>query len=76
MESSSQSGEPFERKPFSFVYKITLVDEAHLHAGRHYFFTALNESLRTSRETNFRLIQEFDWSKNNFGEIHISQGLD
>ena len=35
--------------------------------------TGLNKSLRTSRETNFRLIQAFNWSKNNFGEIHISQ---
>ena len=58
------------------VYKITFVDETHLHPGRHYFLTALNKSLRTSRETNFRLIQEFNWSKNNFREIHISQGLD
>ena len=53
-----------------------MVDEAHLHAGRHYFSTALNKSLRTSRETNFRLIQAFNGSKNNFGEILISQGLD
>ena len=50
--------------------------ETHLHAGRHQFLTALNKSLRTSRETNFRLIQAFNWSKSNFGEIHISQGLD
>ena len=60
----------------SFVYKITFVDETHLHPGRHYFLTALNKSLRTSRETNFRLIQTFNWSKNNFAEIHMSQGLD
>ena len=64
-------------KNISFVYKITLVDETHLNAGRHYFMTALNKSLRTSREANnFRLIQAFNWSKNNFSEIHISQGLD
>ena len=38
--------------------------------------TTLNKSLRTSLETNFRLIEAFNWSKNNFGEIvHISQGL-
>ena len=36
----------------------------------------LNNCLRTSPETNFRLISKFNWSKNNFGEIHISQGLD
>ena len=53
-----------------------LVDETRLLAGRHYFLTALTKSLRTSREANFRLIQAFNWSKNNFGEIHISQGLD
>ena len=35
--------------------------------------TGLNKSLRTSRETNFRLIQAFNWSENNFGEIHTSQ---
>ena len=33
-------------------------------------------SLQTSREANFRLIQAFNWSINNFDEIHISQGLD
>ena len=33
--------------------------------------TTLNKSLRTSPETNFRLILAFTWSKNNFGEIHI-----
>ena len=44
--------------------------------GCHYVLTVLNKSLPTSRETNFRLIQAFNWSKNNFGEIHISQGLD
>ena len=36
----------------------------------HYFLTALNKSLRTSRQTNFRLIQALNWSKINFGEIH------
>ena len=30
----------------------------------------------TSLETNLWLIQAFNWSKNNFGEIHMSQGLD
>ena len=64
------------RENHFLFYKITLVDETHLHAGRHYYLTALNKSLRTSRETNFRLIQAFNWSKSNFGEIHISQGLD
>ena len=44
------------RENHFLFYKITLVDETHLHAGRHYFLTALNKSLRTSRETNFRLI--------------------
>ena len=63
-------------KTNSFVYKIAFVDEKHLHAGRHYYLTALNESLRISRETIFRLIQAFNWFKNNFGEIHISQELD
>ena len=63
------------RENHFLFYKIALVDETHLHAGRHYFLTALNKSLRTSRETNFRLIQAIYWSKNNFGEIHISQGL-
>ena len=72
----SHNGTNFQEKTISFVYKITLVDETHLHAGRHYFLTALNKSLRTSREANFRLIQAFNWSKDNFGEIHISQGLD
>ena len=49
----------------------------HLNAGRHYFMTVLNKSLRTSLEANnFWLIQAFNWSKNNFSEIHISQGLD
>ena len=38
--------------------------------------TTLNKSLRTSPETNFRLIQLFDRSKNNFGDIHMSPGLD
>ena len=32
--------------------------------------------LETSPETVFRLIQAFNWSKNNFGEINIPQGLD
>ena len=32
--------------------------------------------LETSPETIFRLIQAFNWSKNNFGEINIPQGLD
>ena len=27
-------------------------------------------------ETKFPFIQVFNWSKNNFGEIHISRGLD
>ena len=35
----------------------------------------LNSSLQTSPEPYFRLIQAFNWSKNNFGESHISQGL-
>ena len=56
----------------TIVYKITWVDETHLHAG----LTTLNKSLQTSRETNLRLIQAINWSKNNFGEIHICQGLD
>ena len=30
----------------------------------------------TSPETNLWLIQAFNWSKNNFGEIHMSWGLD
>ena len=34
------------------------------------------KSLRTSPETNFRLIQAFNRSTNNFGEIHVSQRLD
>ena len=38
-------------------------------------FPKLNSSLRTSPEPYFRLIQAFNWSKNNFGESHISQGL-
>ena len=33
----------------------------------------LNKSWQTSPDTNS---QAFNWSKNNFGEIHISQGLD
>ena len=37
--------------------------------------TTLNNSLQTSLETIFRLAQAFDWSQNNCGEIHISQGL-
>ena len=44
-------------KTISFVYKITFGDETHLHPGHHYFLTALNESLWTSRETNFQLIR-------------------
>ena len=32
--------------------------------------------LRTSLETNFRLIQALNWSKINFGEIHVSQRPD
>ena len=48
------------RENHFLFYKIALVDETHLHAGRHYFLTALNKSLRTSRETNFRLIQAFN----------------
>ena len=32
--------------------------------------------LETFLETIFRLIQAFNWSKNNFGEINIPQGLD
>ena len=32
--------------------------------------------LETSPETIFQLIQAFNWSKNNFGEINIPQGLD
>ena len=32
----------------------------------------MNESLWRSSETNFRLIQAYNWSKYNFGEIHIS----
>ena len=50
------------RENHFLFYKITLVDETHLHAGRHYFLTALNKILRTSRETNFRLIQAFNQS--------------
>ena len=43
----------------------------------HYsFLKTLNKSLRTSLETIFRLISSACWSKNNFGEIHISFGLD
>ena len=57
----------FQDKTISFVYKITWVYETHLHAG----LTTLNKSLQTSRETNLRLIQAINWSKNNFGEIHI-----
>ena len=68
--------EKLQEKTISFVYKITLVDETHLYMGCHYVLTVLNKSLRTSRETNFRLIQAFNWSKNNFGEIQISQELD
>ena len=48
------------RENHFLFYKIALVDETHLHAGRHYFLTALNKSLQTSRETNFRLIQAFN----------------
>ena len=40
----------------------------------HYFLTALSKRLRTSRQTNFRLIQAFNWSKINFGEIHYPKG--
>ena len=32
------------------------------------FLATLNKSLRTSPETNFRLSQVFNWSKNNFFE--------
>ena len=31
---------------------------------------------RSSAEISFRLIQAYNWSKNNFGEIHISQRRD
>ena len=31
---------------------------------------------RPLRETNFRLIQAFNWSRNTFGEIQITQGID
>ena len=34
-------GRTFQEKTISFVYKISLVDETHLHLGRHYFLTAL-----------------------------------
>lgn len=35
------------------------------------------ESLRTSPENNLRFILSvYNWSKNSFGEIHVSQGLD
>ena len=38
------------------------------------FFSLFYKAL-ASRETNFPLIREYNWSKNHFGEIHISQGL-
>ena len=34
--------------------------------------TKLNKRFRPSPETYFRLIQAYNWSKNNFGEIHVS----
>ena len=36
------------------------------------FLTTLNKSLLTSPGTILRLIQEFNWSKNSFGEICVS----
>ena len=76
VESSSQSGEPFKRKPLPLSTKSLWSMKRTSTWGCHYVLTVLNKSLPTSRETNFRLIQAFNWSKNNFGEIHISQGLD
>ena len=38
------------------------------------FFSLFYKAL-ASRETNFPLIREYNWSKNHFGEIQISQGL-
>ena len=32
------------------------------------FLATLNKTLRTTPETNFRLSQSFNWSKNNFFE--------
>ena len=76
VESSSQLGEPFKRKPLPLSTKSLWSMKRTSTWGCHYVLTVLNKSLPTSRETNFRLIQAFNWSKNNFGEIHISQGLD
>ena len=39
----------------------------------NFLLKTLNKSLRISPDTNS---QAFNWSRNNFGEIHISQGLD
>ena len=56
-----------EKERLGMSIKRTSTQEAIID---HYFLTALNKSLRTSRQTNFRLIQAFNWPKINFDEIH------